>query len=130
MLVEDRVQGLVKHPRRRQVDAERLLTITRLWPLARPELPSMPTMDVNAAGGMARWNSPPGGTADLLLRPLHRCPQVRGLARFGGCERQAALIIRPRRIVGLGHAELRTDLLGVRAELLVGHGERGLALTP
>jgi len=63
---------------------------------------------------------PPGRAADLLLRPLDRRFQVRGVARFGGPERQAFGERRPGRIGRLGDAEVLARLLGALAELLVG----------
>jgi hypothetical protein len=48
--------------------------ITRA-PLARPDSPSMPIIEKNAAGDTARWYSGPW-VADVLLSPLDGCFQL------------------------------------------------------
>jgi hypothetical protein len=63
---------------------------------------------------------PPGRPADLLLGPLDRRLEVRGVPRFGGRERQAPGEGRPGRIGRLGDAEVGARLFGALAELLAG----------
>src|ERR1700735_5326255 len=96
--------------------------ITRARSVARPEVPSMPTTEVNATGGIDRWNSrrggrsggtpPPRAPADLLLRLLHRGHQRRGVVGIRGGERQPLGERRPGRVGGLGDAEVGARLLG------------------
>ena len=96
--------------------------MTRVRPVASPESPSMPTIEVNATGGMARWYSRlgvPPISFSALWTAGNQVPVVTGLR---GRERQVRREFRPGSVVGLGDAEVLARLLGVLAELLVGHG--------
>jgi hypothetical protein len=90
--------------------------ITRV-PLARPDSPSMPIIEKNAAGGTARWYSRPW-VADLLRSPLDGCFQLGAVTWFRHSERKPLLQAWPGWIVRLGDAELLDRISGMCAELI------------
>lgn len=66
---------------------------------------------------------PPGLAADRALRLMHGIDQGFGVVRVGRTEAQLALECLPGRAARLGQAVLGDGGLGVRAELMIGHGE-------